>query len=285
MMPFLLAEFANREKFLPLYVCCVGSHEQKQLTRPVGHSAHQLFLSRGGTGVFRIEGYSDLVMTPGTVLILPANIPHAYFPQLAGEAMWDLGFIAFQGQAAAPLLEQMNAFVLKVLDAPNFQALWNQLSSLWHLISLNGEHAYWETSKLLYDTTLTLLEGQIKFTKDYASPLPISQPNRALNSAIKLIHDHYNERLSLSNVARAVGYSVQHFHRLFVASIGITPQQYILQLRMRSSIQLFHDHPGITIERVAERVGMDTSYFIRMFKRTYGSTPKQYVKENDSQLL
>ncbi len=278
MMPFLLAEFANREKLLPLYVCCVGSHEQKQLERPDGYAAHQLFLSRSGRGIFRIDGRSDLLMTPGTVLLLPADIPHSYFPEQSGGDAWDLGFVAFNGQAAPSLLEQMNSLVLTVLPASNFQNLWDQLASLWHLISLNGEHAYWETSKRIYNMALTLLEGQIPVRKDGPSPSLVAQPNHALDSAVKLIHDHYNERLLLSNVARAVGYSVQHFHRLFAASFGVTPQQYILQLRMRRSVQLFHDQPGVAVEKVAQQLGMETSYFIRMFKRTYGTTPKQFLK-------
>ncbi|RED64828.1 helix-turn-helix transcriptional regulator [Cohnella lupini] len=278
MMPFLLAEFANREKSLPLYVCCVGSHEQKQLDRANGYAAHQLFLSRSGRGTFRIEGRRDLPMTPGTFLLLPADIPHSYFPEQSGGEPWDLGFVAFNGQAAPSLMEQMNELVLTVLPAPNFHDLWDQLASLWHLISLNGEHAYWETSKRIYNMALTLLEGQTPIRKDGLDTSPVAQPNNALDSAVKLIHDHYNERLLLSNVARAVGYSVQHFHRLFVASFGVTPQQYILRLRMRRSIQLFGDQPGIAVEKVAQQLGMETSYFIRMFKRTYGTTPKQFLK-------
>ncbi|MNP82492.1 Helix-turn-helix domain protein [compost metagenome] len=59
----------------------------------------------------------------------------------------------------------------------------------------------------------------------------------------------------------------------------MTPQQYMLQLRMSHSLQLFQDYPGITVDRVAEMLGMDASHFIRMFKRTYGTTPKQYAQK------
>ncbi|RKP52979.1 AraC family transcriptional regulator [Cohnella endophytica] len=278
MMPFLLAEFANRETILPLYVTCVGSHEQKQLNRRNGYPAHQLFLCRGGSGVFRIEDQRDLVMTPGTVLLLPSGVPHAYYPNRSGEA-WDLGFVAFGGKAAIPILELLERISMTVVEIPNFEALWDQLASLWHAISLNGEHAYWETSKQMYDMAVSLLEGITPSKKTVNGPSTVAQPNSALDAAIRLIHDHYNERLLLANVARAVGYSVQHFHRLFVASYGMTPQQYILQLRMRRSVQLFQDTPGIPVEKVAQQLGMETSYFIRIFKRTYGATPKQYMKK------
>ncbi|MFB9326057.1 AraC family transcriptional regulator [Paenibacillus aurantiacus] len=277
MMPFLLAEFANLEQLLPLYVTCVGSHAQKHLDRPDGYTAHQILLSRSGKGFFRLADRGLLTMTPGTLLILPAGVPHDYYPDRSDE-VWDLGFVAFDGSAAAPLLNQMEPLVGTVLPAPNFSDLWDQLESLWHLISLNGEQAYWESSKRMYNLLLTALEGQTAGKKPAKNVYPAGQSNAALQTAVKLIHDHYNERLLLANVARAAGYSVQHFHRLFVESFGVTPQQYILQLRMRRSVQLFEEQPGISVEKVAELIGMETSYFIRMFKRTYGRTPKQYNK-------
>jgi AraC-like DNA-binding protein len=278
MLPFLLAEVSNLERVLPLYVRCIGNHAQRHLTRPGGYPAHQLFLSRRGRGVFHIDGQQRIVLAQGTLLLLPANTPHEYYSEHSSEE-WNLGFIAFHGSAAGPLLQQMNELLLTALPVSNFNQLWGQLESLWHLLHSNEESAYWESSKRVYGMLISILENYYTDRKSSKSTITSSHSNTALQTAIKLIHDHYNERLLLSNVARAAGYSVQHFHRLFVASFGTTPQQYILQLRMRIAVQMFADYPSIAVEKVAERVGMDTSYFIRMFKRTYGTTPKQYLKK------
>lgn len=277
MMPFLLAEIAHMEKVLPLYVYCVGSHEQKHLIRPNGFPAHQLFLSRSGMGVFRIEGCPDLLLTPGTALLLPADTPHEYYPDPSGDVGWDLGFAAFHGEMSGSLLRQLDKHVLTVLELTDFGRMWQELEALWHLLSLNGDSAYWDSSKRMYGMLLSLLQDQATGRPARSGIYP-AEPNGALQTAVKLIHDHFDERLLLANVARSAGYSVQHFHRLFVASFGITPQQYIMQLRMGRSIQLLQDNPGITVDKVAQQVGMDTTYFIRMFKRTYGTTPKQYMK-------
>ena len=150
------------------------------------------------------------------------------------------------------MIMQMNIQPCYALEAPNFERLWEQLEALWHLISLNGEHAFWEASKQIYNLLLTLLEGQASKQKGRNSSLQVTQPNTSLQAALNLIHNHYNEKLLLSNVARAVGYSVQHFHRLFTENYGITPQQYIIQLRMRRAVQLFNDTPGISVDKVAQ---------------------------------
>lgn len=276
MMPFLLAEYASVEKPLPLHVFCVGSHEQRDLERPAGYPAHQLFLTRSGKGLFRLTDGREFKLAAGMGLLLPAHVGHSYHPGQSGD-IWDLGFVAFSGGASGALLEQMNELVLHPFEAPNFNGLWQQLESLWHLINQNGEQAYWESSRRMYDMLLTILEGQAPARKP--SKKLADQPNRGLQAAVQLIHDHYDERLLLANVARAAGYSIQHFHRLFVGNYGVSPQQYISQLRMRRSLQLFADYPGITVESVAEKLGMDTSYFIKLFKRTYGVTPKKYAKD------
>ncbi|MDR6552916.1 AraC family transcriptional regulator [Paenibacillus qinlingensis] len=277
MMPFLIAELATLDNLVPLYVYCVGSHEQKQLLRPNGYPAHQLFLCRSGKGIFQISGTREMEMSPGTMLILPANVPHEYFPA-PGEDVWELGFVAFNGTSAPTFVDHLGSQIPTQLNETLFHELWHKLESLWHLLSLNGENSYWEASRRMYDMLLHILESQTSpelKQRVHAA----GQPNIALQEAIKLIHDHYNERLLLANLARTVGYSIQHFNRLFISSYGVTPQQYIQQIRMRRSIQLLQDHPGISIEKVAQQMGMETSYFIRIFKRTYGQTPKQFIKK------
>lgn len=276
LMPFLFAEFAMLDNKLPLYVYCVGSHEQKHLLRPDGYPAHQLFLSRRGKGIFRLQGSQDMVMTPGAMLILPAGVHHEYFPDESEEA-WELGFVAFSGSIASSILEHLGNHNPTLLKNNQFQEYWNKLESLWQLINLNSESGYWEASRKMYDFLLSVIEGQSDQEINQRIK-PIGHSNAALQEAIKLIHDHYNERLHLSNLARAVGYSVQHFHRLFVSIYGMSPMLYIQQIRMRRSIQLFEENPSITVEKVAQQLGMETSYFIRIFKRTYGKTPKQFIK-------
>jgi len=290
MMPFLLANNANLEQRLPLYVRCAGSHRQREVDRSSdGYALHQLFLTRRGQGSFSIAGGRKYSVRAGMALLMPANTGHHYRPDSPGDA-WDVGFIAFGGSAADGLLSQLGVGKLAergtaaascpaapaVFHTPNFESLWKKLESIWQRIEQGSEQAY-DASKRLYDLLLALIEGQYPSAAPSRKNAPLELPYTALQTAVQWIHDHLAERLLLPNLARAAGYSAQHFHRLFVAHYGMTPQQYILQLRMSRGLQLLSDFPGMTVERVAEQLGMDASYFIRMFKRTYGTTPKRYV--------
>ncbi|WP_214630822.1 helix-turn-helix transcriptional regulator [Paenibacillus agaridevorans] len=273
MMPFLFADNANLEQRLPLYVRCVGSHEQREINRlGSGYPAHQLFLTRRGKGSFRIADGQEYGLSAGMALLMPAHTRHLYQPDSSEDA-WNLGYIAFGGSAADGLLSEAEPVAV---HTPNFEELWLKLEGIWHTIQQDREHAY-DASRRMYDLLLAWMEGQYPAAKASRKIAPSDLPNSALQAAVQWMHDHQAERLLLSNAAKAAGYSVQHFHRLFVAGYGMTPQQYMLQLRMNRSLQLFKDYPGITVERVAEKLGMDASHFIRVFKRTYSKTPKQYA--------
>ncbi|MDF2935295.1 MAG: AraC family transcriptional regulator [Paenibacillaceae bacterium] len=293
MMPFLFVDNANLEQRLPLYVRCVGSHEQTGIDRlSTGYPAHQLFLTRRGRGSFRMADGREYGLSAGMALLMPAHTRHCYRPETS-EDTWNVGFIAFGGSVSDGLLMQLELGIGEIpagqtpppllckpepvaIRMSNFEELWLKLEGIWYTIRQGGGHAY-DASRRLYDLLLAWMEGQNPSQNTSRKLPPSDSPASALQAALQWIHDHSTEGLLLSGAAKAAGYSVQHFHRLFVAAYGMTPQQYVLQLRMSRSLQLFKDYPGITVDRVAETLGMDASHFIRMFKRTYGTTPKQYA--------
>ncbi|SDX62839.1 AraC family transcriptional regulator [Paenibacillus sp. CF384] len=287
MLPFVLAELPQRHKPLPLSIYCIGSHEQKHLIRPEGFPTHQLFLTRQGTGQFVINRGEHIVLKPGSALLLKEHVSHEYYPAIA-DGQWELGFVAFRGAAAETMLDmimgsseaatavaEQNKHYL--FEPNNFNELWEKLELLWHMISVSGEDGYWEASLGAYDLLLTAIRGHNGMELKQ-SVTPGGDGNAALKAGVQLMHDHYNERLLLANVARASGYSVQHFHRLFVSSYGMTPNQYMNRIRMKRAVQLLEELGGASgsVEKVAMQLGMETSYFIRLFKKTYGTTPKQW---------
>jgi len=97
--------------------------------------------------------------------------------------------------------------------------------------------------------------------------------NDALAKAVRLINEHYTEPLLISNLAAAVGYSVQHFQRLFVQEYEVTPHKYLQNLRLERAIQLMTENSDILVQDIAIQLGMETNYFIRSFRNTYGCTP------------
>jgi AraC family transcriptional regulator len=104
-----------------------------------------------------------------------------------------------------------------------------------------------------------------------------SQP-RAVSDAVRLIQANYSRDLSLNDMAESVHLSPFHLARLFKQALGISPHQYLIQVRVNSARSLLSAGSGErSLAEVASAVGFaDQSHLTRHFKRITGVTPSQF---------
>ena len=111
-----------------------------------------------------------------------------------------------------------------------------------------------------------------------AQPLPAP-----VREAVQYIQHRFTDAaLSVSAVAAAVGISESHFYQLFGEAMGVSPKQYILQLRIDHAKRLLSTQ-YYKVYEVAGQCGFaDPKYFITAFKRVTGTSPQQYAaKQGD----
>ncbi len=98
-------------------------------------------------------------------------------------------------------------------------------------------------------------------------------------ASIKYILNHYGERLSVKDLAAESNYSVNYFRKLFTEQTGVTPLNYITNIRLRMAAILLRSSDR-TIVDVAEACGFNSlSSFNRCFRDQYGTTPAQWRKQ------
>jgi AraC-like DNA-binding protein len=101
-------------------------------------------------------------------------------------------------------------------------------------------------------------------------------PSYKLRRAMDFIQAHIDQPILLEQVAGAVALSPFHFHREFKRATGMTPHQYIVQVRMERAKALLSDS-DLPLAEVAARVGFaDQSHFSSTFRRTTAMTPRSY---------
>jgi len=100
---------------------------------------------------------------------------------------------------------------------------------------------------------------------------------RAVAEAARFIQENYARDVSLSDIAEAVHLSPFHVARLFKQALGVSPHQYLIQVRVHSARSLLSAGSGErSLAEVASAVGFaDQSHLTRHFKRLLGVTPKQ----------
>ena len=107
---------------------------------------------------------------------------------------------------------------------------------------------------------------------------PDSSPIRASLSYIE--ENLKNPELSNEILAEMLGISEVYFRRLFVSKLGVTPKQYILDLRIKKAKLLLRDTP-FSVTEIAEECGFSSLYhFCRAFKSRTNLTPSEFSAQN-----
>jgi len=273
MLPFRLVETPSPAgQSLPFYAYSVGRHQQHVCTRPEGFPAYQLFLVKSGQGVFRdLPSGEETLLSPGYAFLSLPDRGHEYYP--TSHEPWHIGFVGFRGELASALLEQAGLLLPDAFPLADFEACWNGIGDLWAGVDEPGPGRLQDLSAKLYRLVLRLGNERTAAKESPARLRPEDVRNRALRQALLLMNQHYAEPLSISNLAGAVGYSPQHFQRLFLQHFYVTPNRYLQNLRLERARQLIAERGGLQIQEIARLVGMETNYFVRLFRRTFGKTP------------
>lgn len=100
----------------------------------------------------------------------------------------------------------------------------------------------------------------------------------AVNRMQTYIQDHLGEKISLSNLAVAAGYSPWHSERIFKELTGSTPFNYIRALRLSKAALTLRDQAQQQkiVDVALEFVFDSHEGFTRAFTRQFGISPKHY---------
>ncbi|MEM7604657.1 MAG: helix-turn-helix domain-containing protein [Myxococcota bacterium] len=94
--------------------------------------------------------------------------------------------------------------------------------------------------------------------------------------AERWLEAHRHQAISASQAASAVAMGARTFHRRFVQALGVTPRQYLVNLRMRDARALL-THTSRSIDEIGALVGYeDSRSFRRAFRREHACSPKAY---------
>lgn len=100
-----------------------------------------------------------------------------------------------------------------------------------------------------------------------------------LKNVLDYIEFHLAEPISISELAKLCYFSDYHFMRFFKKHMNMTCVEYINNLRLEKSVELF-EQGNDSILDVSLSVGFrNLSYFHRAFKKKYHMTPLAFIKE------
>ncbi len=96
------------------------------------------------------------------------------------------------------------------------------------------------------------------------------------------IQEHYRENIGANEIAEALGISYSYTRKIFKEHSGVSPSDYIHQLRIQDAKRILMESSKPVIQ-IAEEVGYNNDQsFLRAFKKWVGMSPAVYRKERNS---
>lgn len=104
----------------------------------------------------------------------------------------------------------------------------------------------------------------------------LTSSNTELGNILAWTEKNFFRKISIDEVALALGYEKHYFCYKFKKLTGITYLSYLNNLKINHACKMLKN--GSNISQTCEACGFDNvSYFIQLFKKIIGTTPKKYI--------
>ncbi len=106
-----------------------------------------------------------------------------------------------------------------------------------------------------------------------APPFAMESEDWRVSRALLLMEQNLSEPLSVQAIAKVLGLGVRQLERHFHASLGVSPQESYMALRLKHARWML-EHTTLSTAQIASELGFsDSSHFCRSFKARYSLTP------------
>lgn len=150
------------------------------------------------------------------------------------------------------------------------------LHQVWLVPSAGGSPIWYACSKLPLRDASGRISGIAGVMRPYESSGQAPEEYRRLLPAVEFARSHYAESLGVPDLAARAGLSVSQFQREFRRIFGMSPANYLTQVRLQAARRLL-THSSQALSAIALECGFhDQSHFTKRFKTATGLVPRAY---------
>jgi AraC family transcriptional regulator len=219
-----------------------------------------------GSGLLEFHGRRYDVR-PGTAMLLYFPDDNRYWLPAGGR--WEFFYLCLNGEE---IMKTWQFIVNKdgplISFAPESGIVKTAVKLCLNILR-NQIKTPWQASAAAYDLAMALLARLVPESSREERHERIPR----IKQAIEYCHQNLGASIGVEDLASAAGYSRYHFTRLFQASEGLGPGEFLLRARMQRALELlkFTDH---RVKTVARLCGFQSSgYFCKAFRKIYGVSP------------
>ncbi len=189
---------------------------------------------------------------------------------------WSYAWVEFSGPSANHALSISGLGLNDPIYIPKDEDTLKRISELMLKISFCKSSNIFELTGLAYLFLDCFSYGSAKIIEKQSS---VTKKNLSIQNTLRYIEEHFAENISIEDLAMQVGLSRSYFSRMFKARMAVSPQDYLMNCRMRKAEELLL-HSDDSVKEIAPQVGYKNPLnFSRAFKDYYGMSPTEWRKQ------
>lgn len=106
--------------------------------------------------------------------------------------------------------------------------------------------------------------------------MPQTESRKQMQSVLRYIGEHYQERITIPELAAVSGFSESHFMNFFRQNAGMTCIRYINHYRIQKAANALAGTAQPVMEIALDSGFDNVSYFNLQFRREFGMTPREF---------
>lgn len=149
-----------------------------------------------------------------------------------------------------------------------------------HIIELffnrQGLPDWYITNKLPVFSRKAKVIGVMGIIRSHAGTHDHNQSYSRIAPAVEYLREHFRDKISIENLAKVAGLSSRQFGRCFAETYGISPQTFLIKMRVQAACELLRNSND-ELADIAMSLGFyDQSSFTLQFRKHMGQTPRRY---------
>lgn len=254
------------------------------------HIQYEIFVLHSGNVKYFL-GNRIAELEPGDIIVMDGTVMHR--PFIEGDARaYDRSIVQFSKHWLLPALKAMKLEKLLLpFEEEHFQVIRTESNEvladiMGHIKSIavlfqSAKETYAEERMMLHVMQLLLTLSQLKTKEAISFSDEVDERYEYVQQTIRFVENHYQEKLTLDDVADELNMSKSYLVHLFKNLTGSTIMEYIMNYRLKQAMHQLQLFPELTNQEVGSRCGFENaSHFSRFFKQTTGVTPRDFRKLN-----
>ncbi|TVR47621.1 MAG: AraC family transcriptional regulator [Planctomycetota bacterium] len=115
--------------------------------------------------------------------------------------------------------------------------------------------------------------------QDDRNPPPSSEVEQAIMACVNELRESPTRWSSVAAMAAHYHYSADHFSRAFKQRLGLSPAQFLIEVRLEHARNLLR-YTNLSASQIAQELGFaDPAYFSRVFTRHHRISPGAWRRQ------